>query len=363
MRLGFLRSKKQALVLCSIAFGISCVLLPAGFARARQAPPASSAPSAQESVRSPQTREEWLKGGEDWDSLDLGAHRLPAVEPFVAQKDSTAGFSREYVRVQWRRGDPIDLWVLRPPGIQKPPLVLYLYGYPSETDRFRDDGFGQRVTRDGVAAIGFVGALDGHRYHDRPMKEWVVSELQEALVKSVHDVRMILDYAAARGDFDMNRVGMFGEGSGGSVAILAAAVDSRIKAVDLLDPWADWPDWMAKSSLVPETERARYLKDDFLKRVARFDPVQWLPRLDPRPVRIQHVLDDTITPAECKKRLEAAARPSVRVVRFNDTRALFRAVSGGRLFDWIKDEIRAATASTQPAAARSDETKHSLEMQ
>src|ERR1022692_4628664 len=76
---------------------------------------------------------------------------------------------------------------------------------------------------------GFVSALTGQRYHDRPMKEWFVSELPEALGSSVHDVQMILNYLADRNDLDMTRVGMYGQGSGGTIAILAASADPRLK--------------------------------------------------------------------------------------------------------------------------------------
>jgi hypothetical protein len=39
---------------------------------------------------------------------------------------------------------------------------------------------------------GFVSALTGHRYHDRPMKEWFLSELQECLAVA-HDVQLVLN--------------------------------------------------------------------------------------------------------------------------------------------------------------------------
>jgi hypothetical protein len=45
---------------------------------------------------------------------------------------------------------------------------------------------------------------------------------------------VILDYLATRSDIDMDRVGMFGVGSGATVAIFAASVDARIKAFELL---------------------------------------------------------------------------------------------------------------------------------
>ena len=105
------------------------------------------------------------------------------------------------------------------------------------------------------------------------MKEWFVSELQEALGKSTHDVQMTLNYLATRGDLDMNRVGMFGQGSGGTIALLAAAADDRIRAVDVLDPrgLAGLASPIARR---PGKERANYLKPEFLTRVAPLDPVR-----------------------------------------------------------------------------------------
>jgi hypothetical protein len=120
-------------------------------------------------------------------------------------------------------------------------VILYLYGYPTDTDIFKNDDCDALVTRDGFAAVGFVSALTGHRYRNRPMKEWFLSELQESVATSAHDVQMVLNYLASRGDLDMNRVGMFAQGSGASIAILATAVDPRIKVLEALDPWGDWP--------------------------------------------------------------------------------------------------------------------------
>jgi cephalosporin-C deacetylase-like acetyl esterase len=59
------------------------------------------------------------------------------------------------------------------------------------------------------------------------MREWFISELQESLATSAHDVQMVLNYLASRNDLDMSRVGMFTAGSGANIAILASAVDAR----------------------------------------------------------------------------------------------------------------------------------------
>jgi hypothetical protein len=193
---------------------------------------------------------------EDCTSPALGNSSLKPVPPLIGYINEYPGYTVELLQVQWRWGDPLDLYVMKPKGIKKPPVILYLYGYPADTERFTDESFQQSVTKGGFAAVGFVSALTGHRYHDRPMKEWFLSELQECLGKSAHDVQMVLDYLDTRSDLDMTRVGMFTQGSGASIGILASAVDPRIKVLDALDPWGDWPTWMATSPFVPQKERA-----------------------------------------------------------------------------------------------------------
>jgi hypothetical protein len=319
------------------------VALPAGIDFAQQ--PSASAPQASKDSQSPANPPAnsihiSRPHDDDLNTLTLEGSNLHAAPPLIGATDGNAQFTRQLIQVRWRSGDPIDLYVIRPKGVAKPPVVLYLYGYPTETDRFKDDGYCRRVTSGGVAAIGFVSALTGHRYHSRPMREWFVNELRESLVTSVHDVQMVLNYLATRDDLDMSHVGMFGSGSGATIAVLSALVDPRIKAVDLLDPWCDWPNWMAESSLIPEEERARYVKPEFLKGVASLDPVLWLPKLRQEHIRLQLVADDSDdTPASCQRALAAAAGPSVQVVHFDDSRALFIAVAGGRLFDWIKKQV------------------------
>ena len=292
-------------------------------------------------------------------SLALAPGQLTAKPVIAGEKAESASFTRELVQVQWRFMDPIDLYVIRPKGVAKPHVVLYLYSYPTETARFRNEDYCQRITSGGVAAIGFVSAMTGQRYHDRPMKEWFVSELPEALTISVHDVQMVLNYLAKRGDFDLSDVGIFGQGSGGTIALLAASVDPRVRAVDVLDPWGDWPQWLAKSSLVPDGERSAYLKPAFLASVAPLDPMKYLPKLTQQAVRLQYRADDPVTPAEVATDIASAAPPNVKVVHYASGKELYLQTSGGRLFDWLKDQLKADkstpyTSSAQAGSAASD---------
>ena len=286
---------------------------------------------------------------EDWSSLAIGASKLEPQPPVVAETFEGESFQRQLIMVQWRPGDAFDLYVVMPKGVKKPPAVLYLYNYSEDSDRFKNEEWCQRVTSGGAAAIGFVSALSGHRFHDRPMEQWFVSELQESLGSTVHDVKFILDYLASRGDIDMDRIGMFGQSSGATVALLAAAADSRIKAVDALDPWGDWPDWLAKSDVIgDDPHKDDYVKPEFLKKVANLDPVKYLPDLKNTKIRIQQV-GDWGNPIETQDKIKEAAPKQAEVVRFATAMTLARRESGGVLFQWIKDQLKEAPGSDKKA--------------
>jgi hypothetical protein len=283
---------------------------------------------------------------EDWSTAALTTSHLTPAKPLSFITDNP-NYTVELLQVQWRWADPIDLYVMKPKGVKKPPVILYLYGYPTDTDIFKRDEYEELVTRDGFAAVGFVSALTGHRYHDRPLKEWFLGELQESLAKSAHDVQMVLNYLDSRGDLDMNRVGMFTQGSGASIAILASAVDPRIKVLEALDPWADWPTWMATSPFVPQDERATYVTPDFLKKVAGLDPLDWLPKIQARKFRLDVELFDTNTPKAIKDRLQAAAPLGSSIKLYKNMDEFKDAFQDGRNLRWIQHELQ----SLPPAPA------------
>jgi dienelactone hydrolase len=316
-------------------------------------PAASAASPAAQNVPSPpasaNTTSKPAQMKEDWSVLPLEKSGLNPSRLNVVRlaKWDRGDATEELLRAEWRPNDPIDLYVVHPKGVEKPPAILYLYGYSNETERFRDEGWCKRVTEGGFAAVGFLSAVSGDRVHmPRPMKEWFVSELQESLGVSTHDVQMILNYLAMRGDIDMTRIGMFGQGSGASVAVLAAAADPRIKTIDLFDPWGDWPDWLKESPVVPEKERPDYLKPEFLAKVAKLDPVLYLPQLTSQNVRIEYILDDQSTPKSAREAMLAAAPKNADIVRYQDTADHVKAYHVNGLSGWIKAQLQTGPSLT-----------------
>jgi hypothetical protein len=296
---------------------------------------------------------------EDWSTPALTTSHLKSVRPLFMVDDSHPDYTVETIHLQWRWGDPLDIYVIKPSGIKRPPVILNLYGYPASEAPYKNEAFQKALVKDGFAAVGIVSALTGHRYHDRPLKEWFLSELQECLATSAHDVQMILNYLTARGDLDMNRVGMFGQGSGATIAILASAVDPRIKVLDVLDPWGDWPTWIATSPFVPEDERADYTKPEFLKRVAPLETLDWLPKIQAKRFRMQQNMFELDTPTVVKAKLRASA-PAGTTFASYQTIQEFMGVFGkvSTNLDWVRHELQMLPeAATAPSVNVASERK------
>ena len=280
-------------------------------------------------------------GTEDLSSASIASSHLVQAVPQLEDRDEEPQYVSEWVTVQWRSGDPIYLYVVRPTKATKSSAIIYLYDYPAETDVYRDDDWCKRATAGGYAAVGFVPALNGHRYHDIGMKDWFVSEMQESLAKSVHDVQMVINYLDTRGDVDANSVGIYGEGAGATIALIAASVDSRITTIDMVDPWANWPLWMSKSNVVPDEERPAYVKPEFLKKIVPFDPVSLLPGLNTPHVRLdQHDSNFGETPEKVKDDIEMALPKSAEKHRFaNSTKPDGGLDTEEHRWSWVKEQL------------------------
>ena len=141
----------------------------------------------------------------------------------------------------------------------------------------------------------------------------------------------------------MSRVGMFGLGSGATIAILAAQADARISTVDLLDPWGDWPDWLSKSALVPPEERPKYATKEFLNSLTTLDPISYLPTLKTPNIRLQLMLNGQVTPPAAREQIAGAAPVRATIVKYQSPEDLLKAWQTAGLSGWIKQQLGSTT--------------------
>ena len=356
-------SFSRGVILLGVPALVICALLPPGsWGRQSQSAPQSSlnGSSAETRLTPPNnakaSSETNKKNGQEAvaaltkESAKLGKNIPELVEKADIPK---ASFTREFYEALWRPGDPFDLYIIKPKNVPKPPVILYLPSFPDDTELFKDNRWCELAVRGGYATVGFVGAVTGHRRRYRPFKEWFVSEMPEALTSTTHDVQLILDYLSTRGDLDMDHVGMYGAGNGGAIAILASVVDSRIKVLDLLAPWGDWKTWLSESIVVPDDERAKYVKPEFVGNVAPLDPVEWLPKIQAKSLRIEDIRGNKAMPDKAQEKLEGAAPDFAVIDQWGNGRAFLKAQNPPSVLEWAKSQL-AANAKPQTVLAKSE---------
>jgi hypothetical protein len=262
----------------------------------------------------------------------------------------------EWWRLTWRPNDPIEIYVIKPTGVSKPPVILNMLGYPNDLDVYRVEAVQKELVKGGFAVVGFASAMTGQRYHDEPLKVWFLSQLPQCLAATAHDVQLMIDFIGQRGDLDTSRIGMFANGSSASIAILASAVDARIKVLDVLNPWGDWPTWLATSIFVPEDERADYVKPEFLKNVSPLETLDWLPKIQAKKFRLQQAAFHSEDPSSVQEKMRNAAPAGTTFVEYKSMDELKAAFPRFSNLEWLKHELSALPDSS--SAEKASAEKH-----
>jgi len=185
-----------------------------------------------------------------------------------------------------------------------PATVLLASGYGDTQDQMLP--FAEFLHRDGYNVLTY-----NMRSRGTSGGEYVTLGLLEQA-----DMISVLDYLAKRADVDPRRMGALGVSMGGAIAILAAAKDTRIKAVVDDCGFSDAPGVIAASfehfihlpafPFAPVTVWIADMRAGIDVNTVR--PMDVIGEISPRPVLIIHGLDDTVVPVENSQRNFAHAR-------------------------------------------------------
>jgi hypothetical protein len=123
--------------------------------------------------------------------------------------------------------------------------------------------------------------------------------------------------------------------------------DPRLRAVDVVGPWGDWPDFLAEAKGIPDSERQNYLKPEFLKTLETLEPVHYLPSLDPQRIRIQFTEQELKT--KWAATVKNAAPQGATLRKYASAEELHNASASGDLFQWLADRLKPAAQSLSSA--------------
>jgi alpha-beta hydrolase superfamily lysophospholipase len=123
-------------------------------------------------------------------------------------------------------GEEISCYLVKPKqaSTEAPPIVIVSHGAGDQKENYLE--LAQHLAQNGFASLLVDmhghGASGGHPFQVR-MKEWVA------------DLQAAADYLETREDIDSAKIAAFGLSSGGTAILEASVVDSRFKALIVLD--------------------------------------------------------------------------------------------------------------------------------
>jgi len=123
-----------------------------------------------------------------------------------------------------------------PAGGERLPVAIYLHGYTdSQGWKWRDYGWspmvGEKMALTGFLAVEFDQLGYGRRNRDCGLEFYRAHPRTSALAAMVQDVQRVIDAVVRLDLADGGRVAVLGFSLGGAVALHAAALDERIRAV------------------------------------------------------------------------------------------------------------------------------------
>lgn len=212
----------------------------------------------------------------------------------------------------------ISMWLIEPPphvAAQPRATILVLHG-------MRDSKRSQIGLGRALAAAGYRAVLIDLRGHGSSTGDWLTYGVVES-----NDLRQVLDELNAEGLL-VRPVGAVGTSYGAAVAIQAAAIDDRIKAIVAIAPF------MSLEAVVPDQLRAHGIGWTVSTRqvgkalglagqLADFDPQSASPlramSQSSAKMLLVHGVNDRHIPCEHSRQLHAAAPDRAQLMLIDDT--------------------------------------------
>jgi dipeptidyl aminopeptidase/acylaminoacyl peptidase len=219
------------------------------------------------------------------------------------------------------------------PGAGARPAILFLhwYGPPSPTSN-RTQFLPEAVE---LAASGVVSLLvDTPWTRERWFGQRDSAKDYEFTVQMAKDVRRALDVLLAQPGLDPTRIAVVGHDFGAMWGALAVASDPRVTHFVYAAGTRSFTDWYLYT---PRREGAE--KEAFVAKLAPLDPINFLPKIAPRPLLLQFGSKDPHVKNEAAAAMAEAAKDPKTVRTYESEHELTYQARLDRLA-WIAEQFR-----------------------
>ncbi len=212
-------------------------------------------------------------------------------------------------------------------------LFLHWYGPPSPTSN-RTQFLPEAVELAGSGVVSLL--VDTPWSQERWFGQRDSGKDYEFTLQMAKDVRRALDVLLAQPGLDRSRVAVVGHDFGAMWGALAVASDPRVTHFVYAAGTRSFTDWYLYT---PKREGAE--KDAFVAKLAPLDPINFLPKISPRPVLLQFGSKDPHVKNEAATAMAEAAKEPKTVKTYDHEHELTYQARLDRLA-WIKQQFKIA---------------------
>lgn len=233
------------------------------------------------------------------------------------QTAETAQAIEERIEFDSPGGGRVAGLLIRPKGVERPPVILFLHGLGGSKGDTRLAA--PLAVQHGYAVLGLDAALHGDRSaQGEGMFSPDLMRIKLAFIQTVVDYRRALDYLATRQDVRADKVGLVGASMGAIMGTILTAVEPRVATALLLVGGGDWKKFVQASQHPAAAALLPILQiPEVARELAALDPVTYAPYISPRPVWLVNGRQDEIVPALAADALHQACREPKKVVWYD----------------------------------------------
>ncbi|MDQ2649158.1 MAG: hypothetical protein M3Z03_06360 [Actinomycetota bacterium] len=217
-------------------------------------------------------------------------------------------------------GNLLSAHLARPPGradVTSVPAVVLTHGYPSDVQSAEQAAAALPELADRMAAeMGWLALALSFRGCGRSEGDFSLAGWLQDLLAAVANLQAMESVAG---------VWVAGFGTGGALAICAAADDPEIRGVAALGAPADFDDWASHPRRLLEHAREVGIiqdpsfppsVDDWSRELRDLSAITYAPKLAPRPLLVVHGSDDDLVPVfDARVIVDAHGSAELRIMR------------------------------------------------
>jgi len=218
--------------------------------------------------------------------------------------------------------------------VERRPAILFLHWYgPPQPSSNRTQFLPEAVE---LAEAGVVSLLvDTPWTRERWFGQRDSAKDYEFTVQMAKDVRRALDVLLAQPRIDPARVAVVGHDFGAMWGALAVADDPRVTHFVYTAGTSSFTDWYLYT---PKREGAD--KDAFVAKLAPLDPINFLPKIAPRPILLQFGTKDPHVKNEAAKAQAGAAKEPKTVKIYDNAEHELTFQARVDRLTWLKEQFK-----------------------